>query len=357
MAIQGFVRLRKHQFGRQSDFGTAVAATRAYPFSGVPDVNLNWTDPTVDVGSLDPVAPPYRAAPDITETLTTDSLAYNDLTLIFAAFFGGEETPSGAGTAKTWVWAPASTTVDARDVFTEEFGDDVVEDWFQLRDGIAESFELTGPEGLGPLSASITWRYGAAFSSGSTDSPDSPTVPTAALNVATDDAIIYLKDGAIYIADTFAAVFDPGSKISDALHTFTLRGSQEIDQKRFANGTGTFEMAAYGPGARNIELEATWAKTPDIVGLTSESDKWMSDAAVNRFLGLRFTSSVLAQTPSTFYSLDIALPARYYTRADGESGGNTTVTLNAHAYYDGTRVFSSTLVNTLTDALLGTIGT
>jgi hypothetical protein len=30
--IQGFVRLRKHQFGRQGVFGTKVAATRAYPF-------------------------------------------------------------------------------------------------------------------------------------------------------------------------------------------------------------------------------------------------------------------------------------------------------------------------------------
>lgn len=357
IALGGFVRLRKHQLGRQADFGTAVAATRAYPFQGTPDVNLNWTDPTVDVGSLDPVAVPYRARPDLTQTLTTDSLAYNDLPLIFAAFFGGEETPTGGGTAKHWAWAPASATVDARDVFTEEFGDDVTTDWFQLRDGIAESFELTGPEGLGPLTASLTMRYGAVFSSGSTDSPDSPTVPTAALTVATDDAIVYLKDGSLYIADSFATLFDPGSKISDALHTFTLRGNQEMDLKAFANGTQTFDLAAYGPGARNIEFEATYAKSADIVGIGSESDKWMSDLAVNRFVGMKFISKVLAQTASTYYELDFGMPLRYYTRADGESGGNTTVTLNGHAYYDGTRVFTATVVNTLTDALLGTIGT
>ena len=51
MPIQGLVRYRKHQFGRQSVFGTKVAATRAYPFSGTPDVELNWTDPEVDTGS------------------------------------------------------------------------------------------------------------------------------------------------------------------------------------------------------------------------------------------------------------------------------------------------------------------
>ena len=55
--FQGFVRLRKHLFGRQPDFGTAVPATRAYPFSGVPSVVLNRTDPDVSTGSLDPVAP------------------------------------------------------------------------------------------------------------------------------------------------------------------------------------------------------------------------------------------------------------------------------------------------------------
>ena len=44
-ATPGLLKLRKHQFGRQTTFGTPVAAVRAYPFSGVPDINLNWTEP------------------------------------------------------------------------------------------------------------------------------------------------------------------------------------------------------------------------------------------------------------------------------------------------------------------------
>lgn len=354
--IAGFVRLRKHQIGRQNAFGTAVAATRAYPFSGTPNPNLGWTDPAVDVGSLDPVAAPFRVAPDLTQTLTTDSLTYNDLTFLLSAFFGGNIAPTGGGTAQTWTYDPASETVDERDVFTEEFGDDVTTDWFQLRDGIAESFEITGPEGLGALAASINMRYGALFSSGSTDAPDSPAVPTAGLDVATDDILIYLKDGAIYIADSFAAVFDAGSKISDALHTFTFRGNQEMDQKRFANGTQTFDLAAYGPGARGLELEATYAKTADIVGIGSEADKWMSDQSVNRFIGMKFIATSLAQSPSTFYEWDVAMPMRYYTRAEGESGQNSTVILNAHAYDDGTRVIATSIVNTLTEAEFGVVG-
>ena len=66
MPIQGLVRLRKHQFGRQLLPGTNVAATRAYPFSGVPEHELNWTDPEIDAGSRDITAPPFRDAPDLT---------------------------------------------------------------------------------------------------------------------------------------------------------------------------------------------------------------------------------------------------------------------------------------------------
>ena len=75
----------------------------------------------------------------------------------------------------------------------------------------------------------------------------------------------------------------------DALHTFTLRFDQEMDLKRYANGSQTFDIDAYGPGARTIELEATFAKTADTVGTGSESDAWMSDTAVDRYVRLSFT--------------------------------------------------------------------
>jgi hypothetical protein len=352
MPIAGFVRLRKHQFARQAVFGTNVAATRAYPFGGTPSVELNWTDPEVDVGSRDPVAAPYRVAPDLTASLTDAALAYNNLPLMLCGFFGGGVSPTG-GPDYSWVYEPASLTVDDPDVFVYEFGDDVLTDWFQLGDGMLESLEFTGPDGLGPLTASMTWRFGSVASSGSTDSPDNPAVPTAGLNVSTTDAICYLKDGKIAIADTVAGL--AAGQISDALHTFTLRLSQEIDVKRFANGTQSFDAQAYGPGARQIELECTWAKTSDIVGISSESDWWMSDAAVNRYVQLTFTSTVMADG-ATPYSWVITMPMRYYTRTEGEIGGNTTVILTGHAFYDPDDldgVFTSTVVNTLAEATLG----
>ncbi len=229
MPIQGFVRLRRHLFGRQAVFNTKVPATRAYPFSGVPDNNLNWTDPEIDTGSLDPTAAPYRVGSDLTASLTDPSLAYNNVPILLSAFFGGAIAPTGGGTAKTWVWDPSSTTVDESDTYTYEFGDDVVTDWFQLGDGILESFEITGPEGLGPITTSMSWRFGSFASTGSTDSPADGGVPQD-LSVATDDAYVFLKDMGIYIADTVAGL--NAGQVLDALHTFTMRFSHEVDLKR-----------------------------------------------------------------------------------------------------------------------------
>lgn len=358
MPVAGLVRLRKHQFGRQSAFGTKVPATRAYPFKGTPSVDLAWTDPDIDAGSLDPVAAPYRGPSDVTAALTDNALHYNDLPLKLGAFFGGNVSPTGTGTGKTWVHEPASTSLDDLDLFSYEFGDDVLTDWFQLGDGILESWEITGPEGLGPLTDSMTWRFGSASSTGSTDSPVTGSVPTADLNVATNDAMVYLKDIGIYIASAYGDI--ASSQITDALHTFTLRLTREVDQKRYANGSQSFDINDYATASRAIELECSWAKTSDIVGTGSEADAWFSDDAVTRYVRIAGTSLVVAEegTPDVPYSWVIDLPMRYYMRAEAESGGNTMVTLTGHAFFEPDTfagVFKSTVVNTLTDAELGTI--
>lgn len=359
MPIQGFVRLRRHLFGRQGVFGTKVAATRAYPFSGTPSVDLAWTDPEIDAGSRYPVAAPYRGASDLTASLEAPSLGYNSLPIMLSAFFGGNVEPTGAGTAKTWLYEPSADDIDELDPYTYQFGDDVLTDWYQFGDGILESFEITGPEGLGALSASMSWRFGSVASTGSTDYPVTGTVPTPGLAVDPNEVPIFLKDLGIYIAS------DPDdlgtSQITDALHTFTLRFSQELDQKRFANADQSFDIDGYGPGLVTIELESTFAKTADTVGTGSESDAWMSDTAVSRYIRIAGDSTAVAEegTPDIPYSVLFEAPMRYYTREEGDIGGNTTVVLTARAFYDPTDfegAFRAEVVNTLTEAELGLSG-
>lgn len=351
MPIAGFVKLRRHQFGRQVAFGNAVPATRAYPFSGTPDPNLNWTDPEGDFGSFDPVAPPARRGDEPVANLTAPFVYYDDLPLMLAAMLGGEVAPTGGGTAKTWNFAPTSLTPDDIDVFSYEFGDDVLDDWFQFRDGIITELEISG-EDQGPLTATMNWSFAHVANTGATDAPVEGSVP-ASLVVDAHGIPVYLKDMSLFIDSLPANIGD--TQILDALHSFRLRISTETDRKRFANGTQEFGLSGYGRGERAIELEMTLAKTDDTVGLGSESDAWISDDPVDRYVRLAFESTAFAQTagsPDIPYSWLTDLPLRYYTRAEGDVGQNSAIVLTGHAFYDETlaSAFESTVVNTLTAA-------
>ncbi len=331
MPVAGLVRLRKHLFGRQAAFGTKVPATRAYPFKGVPSVDLQWTDPDVDVGSIVVTVAPQRGAGAYTAALTDPQLAYDNIPLLMCAVFGGNVIPTG-GPAFTWTHEPSAVEpLDDQDEFTYEFGDDVLSDWFQLGDGILDSVEFTGPEGLGAITTSMTWRFGSASSTGSTDSPVDGTVPTPSLSVDKDAALVYLKDMAIYIADTEAGL--SGGQITDALHTFSLTITQESDDKRFANGTQTFDVTDRSRTGYAVELACTFAKTSQTVGTGSEADDWYSDQAVARYVRLAFISTRFV-TGSTPYSWTPEFPMRYYTRTDADSAGNSVVVLTGHAFLD-----------------------
>jgi hypothetical protein len=332
--------------------GTKVEAARAYPFTGTPTVDLTWTDPDVDAGSIDPTAPPYRGAGEFTASLDDPSLKYNNLPLHLSAALGENEVPiTGGGGQETWTHKPPSTTAADPDLFTYQFGDDVLTDWFQLGDGLIETLEISGSrEADTPLTATTTWRFGSAASTGSTDSPVTGTVPTAGLTVSTTDTMVYLKDAGIYIASTIAGI--AAGQITDALHSFVLRVTNTWDLKRYANGDQLFDIDAYALAERLIELECTWAKTADTVGTGSEADAWFSDTSVNRYVRLLFTSTEDAGT-GVPYSWRVTMPLRYYTRAEGEIGGNSVVVLTGHAFYDPgdfDGVIESIVVNTLGEA-------
>ena len=356
MPVRGLIKARKHLFGRQAAFGTPVAATKAYLLSGVPEVELNWTDPEVDAGSLVEVAAPHREAPDLTAPLDIPQLRYNYVPKLLSGFFGGQVVPTGGGTAKTWAYNPASVApLDDLDPFTYEFGDDVLEDWYQLTDGVVESFEIAIPVGLGACTGNETWRFGSVASTGSTDSPVVGSVPTD-LDPEANEAVVYGKDLSLFIADTEAGL--AANQIENALYSGTIRFTGDLDLKRYANGTQTFEVSEVARANIMVEYEFRLAKTTDIVGTGSESDDWMSDQAVDRYFRLIFTSTVEAQG-GTPYSWTMSSPTRYRTRTEDAEGGNSVVVLTGRAWYDsGTfdGFFKSTVVTTLTEAELGEAG-
>lgn len=353
MSVAGLVRLRKHQFVRQNVFGTPIAATRAYPYTGVPSVDLQWTDSEVDTGSIVTTIAPQRGAGEFGASLEDPGLAYDNVPILMEGFFGGNVNPTG-GAAETWLHEPSAIDpLDDPSDFTYEFGDDVTDDWYQLSDGILTSLTLTGPEGLTPVTASMEWNFGSARSTGSTDSPVVGTVPTPGLSVETNPALVYGKDMGLYIASTEAGL--GAGQVSNALHTFEITFTREWDDKRFFNASQSFDVSDRSITGYAIEWALTLAKTADTVGTGSESDAWFSDDAVDRYIRLQFTSTQII-TGATPYSWRLEGPIRYYTREEGESAGNTVIVLTGHSWYDPDDFdgfFRSSVVNTLTAAELG----
>lgn len=354
MTVAGLVRLRKHQFGRQNIFGTKVAATRAYPFKGVPSTDLSWTDPDVDVGSIVPTVAPTRGIPVLGAALTDPQLAYNNIPLLMEGVFGGNVNPTG-GAIETWTHTPSAVApLEDESDFTYEFFDDTgADDAFQFGDGILESVTISAPEGLGALSTSMQWRFGSAASNSSTDSPPSPAVPTAGLDVDLSPVLVYLKDMSIYIASSAATL--AANEVSNALHSFEMTITQESDDKRLVTGSQTFDVTDRSRTGYAVNLACSWAKTSDIVGTGSETDAWFSDTSVDRYVRLDFISTEII-SGATPYSWRVDQAMRYYTREEGDSAGNAIVVLNAHAFYDpGTfdAFFKSIIKNSLHAADLG----
>lgn len=356
--VLGLTRLRRHLLVRQSAFGTPLAAVRAYPFAGVPNPDLNWTDSEADQGSRVRVQAPTRGVPNYAASLADNSLNYNDLTAQLAAFFGGGVSPTGGGTAKTWAWEPDFTANGVPDLFTYERGSDTdgtggkPNDWFQWGDGLLSGLTIDSPEdGRGVLTTQMNWLFGSVEYAGNSDGPVL-TIPSITDLPDTDPTPMYLKDASVFINSDPSDI--GGDQITDAVHKFTLTLSQEIDQKRFVNGGQTFNLDGYGMGGVNIGVSIVAGKTADTVGSGSESDAWFSDIAVPRYLQVLFESTREAQTGIP-YSWMFSMPLHYYTREEGEIGQNETITLTGSAYLDADTdyAFSTELVNTLAEADLG----
>lgn len=361
MTVLGLVRLRRHLMARQASFGTPRAALRAYPFSGVPNPDLNWQNVQGDFGSRVNVAKPIRGIPNLAAQLTDSSLNYDDMPAQLSAFFGGQVSPTGGGTAKTYLHEPDMAAAGSPDLFTYERGSDTdgaggrPNDWFRWQDGILTGLTIDSPEdGRGVLTSQMQWLFGDVAYAGDTDA-GAPvlTIPSIADVPDNDPTPIYLKDCKVYIND------DPtdigGDQLTDGVHKFSLALTQEVDQKRYVNGSGEFDLDGYGMGAVTIAPSIVFAKTADTVGANSQSDKWFSQDAQDLFLQIVFESQREAQSGIP-YSWLVAMPLRYYTREEGEIGGNETVTLAGEAFLERDTLdyaFSSELVCSLAEADLG----
>jgi hypothetical protein len=323
--IQGFTRFRKHQVGKQTAFSSNVAATRVLPYRGPIVVDPAREDPDVDVGSLDPILAPFNGALSVTSPWTGKE-AFNDAPVLWAMTLKGGVSPTGGGAAKTWTFQAASLTADDFDYITDQWGDDATTDTIIGGSGVINSLELGFGDDLSAWDVNADVVYARAqIGSG----------PTGGLTVDSTPNWVYGADTEVYLDTTAAAIGT--TKLTDAIHGATVTVNNNLDLKRWANGSNTrFELGGYGRGAREITVELVVAKTTATIAERATLD----DTPVpNRYIELRTTSPEII-TGSTPFSQSIRVPVRLISASDGEIGGNSTITFTYRGFYDSTLTYA-----------------
>lgn len=319
--IVGSSRLRGFQLGLESTFNTSVATTRRLPWAVVPTIDPHWTFPTGDSGTLDMAFAPYGTAQDFTAA-ATGQLASNDVPTIISAGVMGGLSITTSGTSKSLVASPASVTQDVFDTYTGQWFDDSTDQW-QFPGGVINDFSLDYPQDLGPIALTANWR----FASTSTY----PTVPTGALNVDAAPVYLYCADTDFYVNDAAGNI--EITKLSNIAYGATFSVNNNLDLKRFANGSNTrFQIANYGRGLRTVTFKLIGAKQTAWV---SEASKWIAASPSERFFGIKTNSTVLASAGIP-HSLDIRMPGYWLTRAEQTIASNTAFELTAQNIYDTT---------------------
>ena len=158
---------------------------------------------------------------------------------------------------------------------------------------------------------------------------------TGGITIDANPNWVYGADTEIYL-DTVAASIGT-TKVQDAVHGMTFTVNNNLDQKRFANGSNTrFQLAGYGRGAREVTLELVLAKTTATIAEAATLD----DSPVpNRYIEIKTTSPEII-TGSTPFSQSIRVPMRLMSASDGEIGGNSTITLTYRGFYDSTLLYA-----------------
>lgn len=337
--MAGQTRFRRIQVGKQSVIGTAVAATRVLPFRGLMVYNPNRTDPDVDVGSLDPILAPYALASTVEMSGASGPLSFDDAAVRLSAGLMGGIAPTGPTgvTAYTWTFTAASLTANVFDYYSVQTGDDTSDsagEGTNAFGAVIDTFSEEGGEDLGPFTVSDDWvAAGAVYGN-----------RTGSLTVDANPAWVFGADTEVYLNSTAGAIGT--TKLAAAIRGVSIRISNNLDRKRFMDGSNTrFQLAAYGRGPREIEVRITAEKTAAVIAERITLD----DTPVpNRYIEIRTTSTELAGTAIP-YSYRRFIPARLFSVEDGEIGGNTNLTLVYRGFYDSTTTyaFKAIVVNKL----------
>lgn len=338
MSVSGLQRLRKLQIGWQTSYASNTSATKVLPYRGTIEIDPQLTDPDVDVGSLDPVLPPFAGA----ATYTGDwegKLAYNDAPDLWAGLLKGGVAPTGA-TAKTHIFQAASLTQDPFPYATYQWGDDVVTDWIHGGGTIIDELTTGFDEDLGAWDVSFTTLHGRASFGG----------PTGGLSVDSNPTWVYGDDTEVFLDSAPGAIGT--TRLNASVHRAEIRVTANNDPKRFAQGVAAgsntrFTIANFGRGQREMDVVLGVAKTTQT---TAERQSIDDAPPAEKYIELRSTSQTII-TGSTPYSQSVRVPARLITATDVEFGENNTgYELTYRVRYNPTLLYAIRVVTVTTNS-------
>lgn len=309
MSVSGLQRFRKHQIGFQTSFSSNTSATKVLPYRGAIEIDPQLTDPDVDVGSLDPILAPFAGAANYSGTWE-GKLAYNDAPDLMAGLIKASVTPTTvASTGRQHIFQAASLTQDTFAYFTDQWGDDVTNDWIHGGSGIVNGLTLSFDDELGAWDVAAETLYARALFGG----------PTGGLTVDANPTWVYGADTEFFMDTTTGAIGT--TKWSDAVHRISWQVTPNNDPKRFANGSNTrFQLANFGRGQREVEIVVGTAKTATT---TAERQRIDDAPPAETYTEIRVTSPTFVGG-STPYSISFRHPVRLISVTDVEFGDNNT---------------------------------
>ena len=324
MPIAGFRRFRKVQVGITSSISSNVAATRQLSYRGPLVYEPNRTQPDVDTGSLDPMLASFFGAVDVTSPWTGNQ-SFDELPYIYALGIKGGVTPTGSATGRIWTYQAASLTADPFDYATQQWGDDVTYDIITGGAGVINDLSLSFGEDLSAFATTANLFFArAAFGSNSGF--------TGGLILDASPEWLYGAHTVIYMDVNAAAIGT--TPILDAVHAASFSVNNNLDKKRFANGSNSgFNLAGFGRGPREIEFKITLAKTVQTV---TEAQTLDDVPVPTRYFDIKTTSTEIIPGGTTPFSNSIRFPAELIARDDGELENNTTIELTYRGKYDAT---------------------
>lgn len=305
----GSTALKVLQIGKESTFGTSVAATAK--FMGLTDLSAT---PLVTVkqsrymqGDFAP-AHTSRVTDKRASATTQGDFTYEDMPMILTAAVKGGVTGVGATADKTWTFPFPLTSSASVDLRTLEFYDGSQE--YEIASAFVESFTISGSAANdGLVTFSANWLGRELTKSTLTGALTNRSVETLAVGS------MALK------IDDFGATVGTTS-LTATLIDFNFTYNTGVHFKKFSDGDVRPSAIGYGVPSATLTYTAEFN-----ANAIAELDKYI--AGTGRLIELSGTGSVLGSSNRSLkiqLAGDITATGPLWGDRDGNTTGNFTVT-------------------------------